>query len=224
MMLPVPSVLNVEELAQVRALLAKAPFVAGRLSAGDVARRVKNNEEVAGGATEMEHLNRLVMGNLVRHPLYRSGALPQRVAVPFYARYQPGMHYGEHVDDPVMGPPGARYRSDVSVTVFLNAPEDYDGGELVVVTPFGPQAVKLPAGDAVLYPSSSLHRVAPVTRGERLVAVTWVQSMVRDAARRDLLHTLNLAREKLLAERPEAPESTAVDRTYVNLLRMWAEL
>ena len=123
-----------------------------------------------------------------------------------------------------MGPAGGRYRSDVSCTVYLNGPDGYDGGELVINTTFGTREVKLPAGDAVLYPSSSLHHVAPVTRGERLVAVTWIQSMVRDAARRELLHELNQAREKLLVERPQAEETAQVDHAYVNLVRMWAEV
>jgi PKHD-type hydroxylase len=155
--------------------------------------------------------------------MYRSAALPLHVATPFYARYTTGMAYGAHIDDPVMGE-GDRYRSDVSITVFLNPPEAYDGGELVIATSFGEREVKLPAGHAVLYPSSSRHRVAEVTRGERLVAVTWVQSLVRDPARRELLHELNRARERLLRHSPDAPETAQVDSAYVNLVRMWSEL
>ncbi|HFD15072.1 MAG TPA: Fe2+-dependent dioxygenase, partial [Rhodospirillales bacterium] len=151
-------------------------------------------------------------------------ALPHRVAVPFYARYRPGMAYGEHVDDPVMGPPGGRYRSDVSITVFLNAPEEYDGGELVIETTYGPRAVKLPAGHAVLYPSSSRHRVAEVTRGERLVAVTWVQSLVRDPARREVLFELDRARRALIEADPAAEPARRVQAAYANLVRMWAEV
>jgi PKHD-type hydroxylase len=128
------------------------------------------------------------------------------------------------VDDPIMGSGGPRFRTDVSMTVFLSSPESYDGGELVVRTSFGEKRVKLAAGGAVIYPSSSLHHVAPVTRGERLVALTWIQSYVRDAARRELLYELNLARERLLKEQPEAETSGYVDKSYANLLRMWAEL
>jgi PKHD-type hydroxylase len=164
------------------------------------------------------------MGSLVRHPEYRAGALPLKVATPFYARYTPGMTYGDHVDDPIMGTGNALYRTDIAITIFLNEPEDYDGGELTIRTPFGDQTVKLPAGDAVLYPASSLHQVAPVTRGERLVAVTWVQSLVRDPARRELLYGLNQAREKLLRTSPDAPETAQVNTAYVNLLRMWSDL
>jgi len=166
----------------------------------------------------------LVMGSLVRHADYRAGALPLRVAAPFYARYQPGMHYGDHVDDPVMGMGGALYRTDVSITIFLSDPEDYDGGELVVRSSFGDQRVKLPAGDAVMYPSSSLHHVAEVTRGERMVAVTWVQSLVRDPAQRELLYELNRVREKLLADSAESEEAVMVNRAYVNLVRMWGDV
>jgi PKHD-type hydroxylase len=123
-----------------------------------------------------------------------------------------------------MGTGGVLYRSDVAVTVFLSAPEAYDGGELVVRTAAGEQQVKGSAGDAVLYPASTIHRVNPVTRGERLVAVTWVQSLVRDAPRRELLYGLNLAREKLLLKAPEAEETAQVNAAYLNLIRMWSDI
>jgi PKHD-type hydroxylase len=224
MLLCVPGVLKGDELALVRAWLGEAHFVDGRLSAGQVAQRVKHNQELEGGAPDLERLNRLVMGALVRHPVYRGGALPLHAASPRYARYRPGMNYGDHLDDPIMGTDGVMYRSDVAVTVFLNAPEEYDGGELVIRAAAGEQAVKLAAGDAVLYPASSIHHVNPVTRGERLVAVTWVQSLVRDAARRELLYGLNAAREKLLQNAPEAEETAQVNAAYLNLIRMWSDI
>lgn len=223
MLLRIPGVVGRAELDTVAELLREARFVDGRLSAGKAARRVKHNEELEPDAALLDRLNSMVMGALVRHPVYRSAALPLRIASPFYARYTPGMSYGLHVDDPVMGA-GERYRSDLSITVFLSEPQDYDGGELVIRTPFGDSQVKLPAGDAVLYPSSSLHRVAEVTRGARLVAVTWVQSLVRDPAQRELLHELNTAREQLLADAPEAETTAKVDLAYVNLVRMWSEV
>jgi PKHD-type hydroxylase len=224
MLLCVPGVLKGDELELARAWLADAKFVDGRLSAGAAARRVKHNQELEAGTPDLERLNRLVMGALVRHPVYRGGALPLHVASPLYARYRPGMTYGDHLDDPIMGTDGVMYRSDVAVTVFLNAPEEYDGGELVIRAAAGEQAVKLAAGDAVLYPASSIHHVNPVTRGERLVAVTWVQSLVRDPARRELLYGLNAAREKLLQSAPEAEETAQVNAAYLNLIRMWSDI
>jgi PKHD-type hydroxylase len=224
MMLRIPAVLDRDELNTVVTLLSGARFVDGRLSAGTAARRVKRNEELDRDAKSLESLNHLVMGNLIHHPVYQLGALPHRVAAPFYARYTPSMAYGDHIDDPVMGPVGGRYRSDIAITIFLSAPESYEGGDLVVRTAFGTQSVKLPAGDAILYPASSLHRVAEVSRGERLVAVTWVQSLVRDPAKRELLYELGLAREKLLRTAPDAEETAQVDHAYVNLVRMWAEV
>ena len=223
MLLQIPKVLSKDKLTVIQAILAKSQFIDGKLSAGMAAERVKNNEEIAGDAREIQQLNNLVMGSLIQHPVYQSATLPIKIASPFYARYRPGMTYGDHVDDPVMGPPQGRYRSDVSTTVFLNEPDSYEGGELVIRTSFGDQQIKLPAGHAVVYPSSSLHHVAEVTQGERLVAVTWAQSMVRDAARRELLYELNQARENLLKQRPEEDATKRVDVAYVNLIRMWAE-
>lgn len=221
----IPSVLDKQELAAVRQLLAKAPFVDGRLSAGLAAKQVKHNQEVDRASWgDLEPLNNLVMGKLVQHPTYRSAALALRVAAPYYARYTPGMQYGNHVDDPIMGQDGQLYRSDASVTIFLNDPTDYDGGELVIQSSFGEQTVKLSAGDAILYPSSSLHRVNAVTRGERLVAVTWLQSLVRDPAQRELLHELNAVRERLLAAQADSEDAQLINKTYVNLVRMWGDL
>jgi PKHD-type hydroxylase len=224
MLLRIPAVLKPDELQLARALLAGAQFADGKLSAGAAARRVKANEELARGAAEIERLDRVVMGALTRHPAYRGGALPLHAASPMYARYRPGMTYGEHLDDPIMGTGGVLYRSDVAVTVFLSAPEEYDGGELVIRLASGEQLVKGAAGDAVLYPASTIHRVNPVTRGERLVAVTWVQSLVRDPARRELLYGLNLARERLLSSVPEAEETAQVNAAYLNLIRMWSDI
>ena len=224
MLLTIPSVLTPEEIQVAQDLLAKGRFVDGKLSAGQEAVRVKNNTELQAQDALMTPLNNLVMGKLVRHPVYQSAALPAGIAAPFYARYTEGMRYGNHVDDPVMGPANQRYRSDISITVFLNAPQDYDGGELVIVSNFGEQSVKLNAGDAVMYPSSSTHRVNEVTRGERLVAVTWCQSMVRDAAQRELLYNLSLARDALIADDATGDTTQRVSNAYTNLVRMWAEL
>ncbi len=224
MMLRIPSVLDPNQLDTVRRLLTDAPFVDGKLSAGAAAQRVKHNQELDKRAKQIDMLNNLVMGSLVQHPVYRAGALPLRVAAPYYARYTPGMAYGDHLDDPIMGADGVLYRSDIAITIFLNGPDKYDDGELVIRTAFGDNAVKLAAGDAVMYPSSSLHHVSQVTRGERLVAVTWVQSLVRDPARRELLYELHQAREKLLKISPEAEETAQVNTAYMNLIRMWGDI
>lgn len=222
MLLIVPGVLKRDELALAREWLSGTRFVDGKASAGAAARRVKKNVEAERAG--LERLDELVMGALTRHPAYRGGALPLHAATPMYVRYAPGMEYGDHLDDPIMGAGGVMYRSDVAVTVFLNAPEEYDGGALVIRHAAGEQSVKLPAGDAVLYPAGTIHHVSPVTRGERLVAVTWVQSVVRDPARRELLYGLNLAREKLLQEAPGAEATAQVNAAYLNLIRMWSDL
>jgi PKHD-type hydroxylase len=224
MLITIPDVLNKEELAVVYDFIAGADFVDGRLSAGSEAKEVKNNLEMRTTNQHMSRLNNLVMGKLVNHPVYLNAAMPAKIAAPFYARYTQGMQYGKHIDDPIMGPVGQRYRTDLSITVFLNSPEDYDGGELVVQTAFGEQRVKLEAGNAVMYPSGSTHRVAEVTRGERLVAVTWLQSMVRDPSQRELLYRLSQARDILLAKSKGAEETELVSNAYINLVRMWSEV
>ena len=224
MLITIPNVLDKQRLDFINNALKNANFVDGTLSAGMAAKRVKNNEELSVDDSQMQQLNNLVMGSLVQHDEFKAAAIPFRVAAPYYARYNKGMTYGDHVDDPIMGAPGQQYRSDVSTTVFLNEPDEYEGGELVITTSFGEQKIKLSAGSAVVYPSSSLHHVAEVTKGTRLVAVTWSQSMIRDPAKRELLYQLNQARESLLKLRPDDPETKQIDISYVNLFRMWSEL
>ncbi|MCB1874987.1 MAG: Fe2+-dependent dioxygenase [Chromatiales bacterium] len=224
MLLEIHGVLNAQELARVHELLDGAAFVNGVLSAGKAARRVKQNLELDRDSAVLNDLNQIVMNRLLQRGEYQKAALPFRVATPFYARYVPGMTYGDHVDDPVMGPVGGQYRCDVATTVFLNGPDDYEGGELVVRTPYGEHRVKLAAGDAVVYPASSLHQVAPVSRGQRIVAVTWAQSMVRDPARRELLFELDLARESLLDKQPDDADTARINHVYNNLVRMWSEV
>ena len=223
MLIQIKGVLDARELRDARQLISAGRFADGSRSAGMAAERVKHNEELMLAPAQLTELNNLVMGNLVKHPVYRSAAMSLKVAAPYYAHYTTGMSYGAHVDDPVMGQ-GELYRSDLSVTIFLNEPDEYDGGELVIQTSFGEQQVKLAAGDAVLYPSSSVHRVAEVRHGERLVAVSWIQSLVRDPDKRALLHELNQAREKLLRDSPDAEETTRVNHAYINLVRMWSEV
>lgn len=223
MLLEIKNVLDAARLERVTELLGKAEFVDGMLSAGADARRVKNNEEVAAQYAGLAELNEIVMGALHSHPTFQAAVLPHRVSVPFFARYTKGMAYGDHIDDPVMGE-ATRYRCDVAMTVFLSAPENYAGGELVVRSEFGDREIKLPAGNAVIYPAASLHRVNTVTSGQRLVAVAWAQSLVREPARRELLFELHLARESLRATLPDAEVTAKVNTSYVNLVRMWSEV
>lgn len=224
MLLRIPGLLNPAQVDKVRQLLAEAEFVDGKFSAGFAASRVKRNEEMRQEPERMQLLARILMASLGHNERFRFAVLPHRVADPIFARYRPGMTYGDHVDDPIMGSSGPRFRSDVSMTLFLSEPDAYEGGDLEMRTSFGDQRVKLPAGDAVVYPSSSLHQVAEVTAGERLVALTWIQSYVRDPAQRELLFELNQAREVLLKEAPEAEHTALVDRSYANLVRMWSDL
>ncbi len=224
MLVTIPNVLNKEDISVIQDLMATANFHEGTASAGSEARRVKNNHEMFVSEVEKQRLDNLVMGKLVRNPTYIAAAFAKRIATPFYAKYSEGMSYGKHIDDPLMGPPNQRYRTDISITIFLNDPEDYDGGELSIITAFGEQQVKLKAGDAVLYPSSSTHRVAEVTRGERLVAVTWLQSTIRDPAKREILFNLSQSREALIKSMPESTELELLSNSYVNLLRMWSDI
>lgn len=222
MLLIIKDVLNENQLKVISTLLKNADFVDGKLSAGKEAEKVKNNVELAQQSPLHDQLNQMVMPSLLQHADYQSSVFPLKVATPFYVRYEMGMEYGFHVDDPVMGPLQSRYRSDVSTTVFLN--EDYEGGELLIKTAFGEQKIKLSAGDAVVYPSSSLHRVTEVTKGERLVAVTWTQSMVKDNTQREILYELGQARETLLEKNPNSDETAKVSNVYANLVRRWSEV
>jgi PKHD-type hydroxylase len=224
MLLKIPGVLNQAQLEKIEQVLAQAEFVDGKLTAGMAAQRVKENEELKPERERMTLLIRILLSALSHNATFNSAVLPVRMADPIIARYRPGMAYGDHVDDAIMGKSGPRLRSDVSMTLFLRDPEHYGGGELVVRTSFGETEVKLAAGDAVVYPSSSLHRVAEVTGGERLVALFWIQSHVRDPAQRELLFELNQAREQLLRQSPEAESSQQVDRAFSNLIRMWSDV
>lgn len=220
MIVDIPELLNTTELAAIQSVLTQATFIDGKLSAGSNARRHKNNQELQADQDSYSALNNVVMTRLVQHPLYLSATMPRHIASPIYARYHDGMSYGYHVDDPIMGPINSRYRSDLSITIFLNAPEDYEGGELSIRGMMGEVSIKRPAGHAIIYPSSSLHRVKPVTRGQRLVAVTWLQSHVRDPQQRELLLQLHQLRDHL-ADNPDG--LSRLDLCHANLLRMWAE-
>lgn len=224
MLIPIKKVLDEKQLVVVRKLLEKADFVDGKLSAGKEAKNVKNNEELNPQSPLHQQLNQMVMNSLVQNLDYQRAALPLRVATPFYARYTKGMTYGFHVDNPIMGPLGQQFRTDISTSIFLNDKEAYQGGEIMIQTPFGEQKVKMDAGDAIVYPSSSLHKVDEVTEGERLVAVIWAQSMIKSSDQRDILYELSGAREIMLENQPDAEQTIHVSNVYSNLVRMWSEL
>lgn len=228
MMLHIPDVLSREELAHVRRCLDTADWTDGRETVGHQGALVKRNEQLPDASPVKAELGRIVQAALDRSPLFFSAALPLRTLPPRFNRYAGGGTYGFHVDGSVMrtGPQGDRgyIRSDVSCTLFLNDPEDYDGGELIVSDTYGEHEVKLPAGDLIVYPSSSLHQVTPVTRGARLASFFWVQSMIRDDSRRRLLFEMDTAIETL--RRTGADNGAVLQLTgiYHNLLRGWAEV
>ena len=226
MLLHLKDLLTDDELARGRALLmaADAPWIDGRTTAGAQAVHVKANEQLAQDSASAATLRALVLGALQRDPLLFSGALPRKIFNPLFNRYSPeASHYGAHVDGAVLHSRAddAWVRTDVSCTVFFSHPDEYDGGELLVHDTYGAQPVKLPAGDAVLYPGTSVHEVRPVTRGARLASFLWIESMVRSDEQRRLLFDMDMA---LLAlrQKGESAEATRLTGVYHNLLRMWA--
>lgn len=219
----IQGVLSPSELDQIRDWLGQATWSSGAYSAGAEASQLKHNEEMNQQGEPWESINKLVVGNLYANSEFQSLALPLKVSAAFVSRCKPGMRYGQHIDNPIMGSAHSRYRSDIAVTVFLSEPDDYEGGELKIESRFGSVSVKLNAGSAVVYPASSLHEVSTVERGERLVCVLWVQSMVRDAEQRHLLHDLNEAHLALLQTTPKAQVTKRIGHAYTNLLRMWAD-
>ena len=223
MFIKIPDLLSGKQLDAVRSVLQQGSFVDGKLSAGKHARDQKQNEELDSNQDSYSALNDVIMTQLVQHPLYLQAALPAKIAAPIYARYRAGMGYGEHIDDALMGPAHARYRSDISITIFFSNPEEYRGGELRISDNGEVSEIKLPAGHAILYPSSSLHSVKAVDEGERLVAVTWVQSHIRRADQRELLMQLDQSRQLLSGEAAVSARQK-IDQCYANLFRMWAEL
>jgi len=222
MVVTIPNLLTSTQLEALCSVLRQGDFVDGKLSAGNDARHSKKNLELGADAERFAALNNVVMTALVQHPDYLQTALPAKISAPIYARYLAGMEYGSHIDDPIMGAPGARYRSDISISIFLNAPDEYEGGELCIETTEDSQAYKLAAGSALLYPSTCYHAVTPVSSGERLVAVTWVQSHIRRADQRQILLQLDQARTLLTGD-DNAESYQKVNLCYANLFRMWAD-
>lgn len=226
MLLHIPQVLTPEQVAHGRRLLDSAPWISGAGTAGQQASQVKRNQQLPDDAAVARELSLVIQEALLRNPLFTSAALPLRVMAPKFNRYEGAGHYGDHVDASVMTSPGTgqRLRSDLSCTLFFSEPEDYDGGELVVSDTYGTHEVKLPAGDLILYPSTSLHRVEPVTRGARVSSFFWVQSMVRDDWQRTMLFELDKVIQKLRAVSGDNDETVALGAHYHNLIRMWGEV
>jgi len=228
MLLQIPAVLDPARLAALRARLesAQAPWVDGRATAGHLGAAVKCNQQIDEGSALARALGEEILAALERNPLFISAALPQRVYPPLFNRYGAGMGFGAHVDGAVRLLPGSgeKLRTDLSATLFLSGPGEYDGGELQIEDTYGLQRVKLAAGDLVLYPATSLHRVTEVTRGTRLASFFWVQSMLRDDGRRTLLFDLDRAIQRLLATGADQAACVALSGVYHNLLRQWAEV
>lgn len=228
MLLQIPQLLSEQQVRLLRARLdaADAPWVDGRATAGYQGAAVKHNQQIAEQSTLGRELGDIVLTALERNPLFISAALPQRVYPPLFNRYEGGMAFGNHVDGAIRLLPGTgeKIRTDLSATLFLAPPDSYDGGELLIEDTYGTHAVKLAAGDAVLYPASSLHRVEPVTRGARIASFFWVQSMVRDDARRAMLFDLDRAIQRLNTRVADDPAMVDLVGIYHNLLRQWADV
>ncbi|RAK59783.1 Fe2+-dependent dioxygenase [Phenylobacterium hankyongense] len=225
MLLHIENVLTPEQVAQCRRRLAASDWVDGRITAGEQSARAKRNLQVPEGSDASRELGELILGALGRNPEFVSAALPLRVFPPLFNRYDAGMGFDTHVDNAIRFAGPVRYRTDLSATLFLSDPGDYDGGELIVEDTYGEHAVKLAAGDLILYPASSLHRVAPITRGSRWAAFFWTQSMVKSDEQRTLLWALDQAVQKLTLKVGQAdPEVVSLTGTYHNLLRMWVEV
>ncbi len=221
-MLHLPNVLSADDLATLRQTATRAPWVDGRVTAGGGAILRKRNEQVDENSSDGRAVSDAVLKALARYPLFEAAAFPARVSPPLMNRYAPGMEYGPHVDNPLMGG-GNPLRTDLSGTLFLSDPADYDGGELVVESLTGPQVIKLPAGDLFLYPATRVHDVAPVTRGVRLGVVIWIQSLVGDPEKRSLLFEMSRALNAIEQRYGSSLEITRLAACYARLVQRWAQ-
>jgi len=225
MIVQVPDVLDAGMLAGARRRLDEAAWVDGSVTAGHQSTRVKQNVQLPEDHPVARELGATIVAALQRHPLFLAAALPLRVFPPLFNRYGEGHAFGNHVDNAIRyAGGGAAIRTDLSATLFLAAPEEYDGGELMIEDTYGVHAVKLPAGHLVLYPATSLHHVRPVTRGARVASFFWIQSMVRSDLDRALLFDLDGAIQRLAAETPDHPSAVVLTGVYHNLMRRWAEV
>lgn len=225
MLIQIEGVLTKDQVARFRQTLSATPWVDGKVTAGEQSAQAKRNLQIPEDSPAARELGEIILGALGRHETFVSAALPLRVFPPLFNRYDPGMGFDTHVDNSIRFAGPVRYRTDVSATLFLSEPDEYEGGELIIEDTYGEHAVKLPAGDLVLYPSSSLHRVAPVAAGSRWASFFWMQSMIREDARRALLHDMDNAIRALSTRVGQTdPSVVALAGTYHNLIRMWAEV
>lgn len=226
MLLSIPQVLTSEQVAQARQILETAAWVDGRVTAGHQSTRSKDNLQIPESHPAAQQLGDMILTALGQNPLFISAALPQRVFPPLFNRYERGQSFGTHVDNAIRQVTGTphRIRTDLSATLFFAQPDEYEGGGLVVEDTYGTHSVKLPAGDMILYPATSLHHVRPVTRGARLAAFFWIQSMVRDDGRRTILFDLDMAIQRLNRDVPDHPSAVQFTGIYHNLLRQWADV
>ena len=226
MLLQIPDVLTAEQVAHARRLLDAADWMDGRVTAGHQSARAKDNMQLPEDHPVARELGDMILTALQQNPLFISAALPLRVFPPLFNRYQGGQSFGSHVDNAIRQIRGTplRLRTDLSATLFLAAPDEYEGGELMIEDTYGTHAVKLGAGDMALYPSTSVHHVQPVTRGARVASFFWIQSMLRDDGERTLLFDLDTAIQRLTLELPDHPATVQLTAVYHNLLRRWADL
>lgn len=222
MSLVLQSVLAAEDLDRVRAELAALTWSSGKRTAGSAAKAVKENLQADGADPRVKELERFVVQALRRHPLFEIAARPAKFSRLLFSRYEPGMTYGAHTDDALMGRGEYKLRTDLAFTIFLADSGSYEGGELVVESALGDQSIKLEAGDAILYSAGSIHHVAPVTSGVRLAAVGWIQSFVADSAQREILFDIAVARGRFAEAGIAREELLRLDKSIANLLRMWA--
>src|SRR5438309_3992496 len=224
MLLPIPDLLNAEQVAKAREILDRTEWVDGRVTAGHQSAQAKDNLQLPESSPAARELRDLVLGALGQSPLFISAALPLQVFPPLFNRYSGGQSFGTHVDNAIRQFAGGlqRIRTDISATLFFTNPDEYEGGELVVEDTYGAQSVKLPAGHMILYPATSLHHVRPVTRGARVSSFFWIQSMIRDDGQRTMLFDLDTAIQRLNQDLPDHPSAVQFTGIYHNLLRQWA--
>lgn len=226
MLITIADVLTPQELTHCQQLLKNAEWEDGRKTAGYVAEQVKTNLQLAIDHPVAKQLGGLIVNAIANHPAFIAAALPAKILPPRFNRYQGGGAYGNHIDNALFAVPGSseRVRTDISSTLFLNEPDEYEGGELVIEDTYGSQRIKLPAGHLVVYPGTSLHRVTPVTEGERIASFFWSQSMVRHAHQRSMLWDLDQSIQELAVRDPDSPVLANLSGIYHNLIREWAEI